>query len=437
MYSHNIRIGCFGPRRQQLLPSHHEHDDDDYTIWFQWADMARAQLQRRNNLLDSYVDPLVEHHMTLKRKDCSGTTLAGHGDSKLNSETDKEKFEEEEKVTLPPRLIRRSPRKLLSTPSPATTAQCPRIVTADATPRGSSRLLVEHATTTATKTPVVSASQEKKSKPTVPECSLWPKLEDLERAFAGCCLENSDALWNSSTQRTTILGQRKSRRSLNTSPLSNRTGPSCSHDGQQPFPSANEKHQPVPSIVRVSTSTVLGQQTDIYRQIQLERQEEYHHPRAVTMKTMSESPKSRHELKHCSSNQDSRPTNKNNECSSSPQRTKQQIELRHLPQALHNVVTVEFTKPTKKNYDNQQNQNHSSSRTVRRPGVTQYYQVPEQITVPCLECQAPLKISKTAPTRPTGVYCRNCGVMASSELMRSMIGSAAASSSHPPANAGL
>ena len=122
-------------------------------------------------------------------------------------------------------------------------------------------------------------------------------------------------------------------------------------------------------------------------------------------------------------------------CGGGTQLKQQQLELHHSPQRRNDKIAVEFTKPTKKSP--QRKHQHPHSRPVDpKPGMVQQYQLPEQITVLCLECQSPLKISKTAPTRPTGVYCRNCGAMASSELMRSMIGTSTSpistsTASHP------
>jgi hypothetical protein len=259
------------------------------------------------------------------------------------------------------------------------------------------------------------------------QLSLWPKLEDVERAFAECALENSDALWqhNNHSQRTTaaattIHEPRKSQCPLNSS---------MTQEAPQPLARQNDPPSP-PSVTRVSTSTILGQQNEIYQQIQHERQEEYppyKYFRHAVKNTTTASPESRKSsLLPIDYNEDSHSHNMNATVGGGGNQHKQQqqllqLELHHSPQRRNDKVAVEFTKPTKKSPQRKQKPLYSRP-DEPNPGVVQHYQIPEQITVPCLECQAPLKISKTAPTRPTGVYCRNCGAMASSELMRSMIG---------------
>jgi hypothetical protein len=46
--------------------------------------------------------------------------------------------------------------------------------------------------------------------------------------------------------------------------------------------------------------------------------------------------------------------------------------------------------------------------------------VPGILQVPCLECQAILKISEKNTAASSVVYCQTCGTMASAELMRSI-----------------
>lgn len=423
MYSRHITTSFC----TQQLQSSHQHEDD-YTVWFEWAEMARAQLRRCNNLLDSYVDPVVENHMTLKHKDRCGCTLTGNSSNNgWTPEQDKQNLEEE-KAALPPKLIRRSPRKLLSSPTPkqeSTDVRTPkRKYHSRILPTAARSTKPSLENVTAKKTPVKNTKRT-----TQQQLSLWPKLEDVERAFAECSLENSDAVWqNNHSQRTTTrtCEQSKSQRPIQAI---------ATQEEPQPLALHNDPPSP-PSLARVSTSIILGQQNKIYQQIQLERQDEYppyqysRHSETISTTTTPESRKNTLLPVDFSHDEDSHSHNMNATVRSDGNQHKQQrqqqqqLELHHSPQRRNDKVAVEFTKPTKKSPPRKQKQPHSRP-VETQPGVVPHYQIPEQITVPCLECQAPLKISKTPPTRPTGVYCRNCGAMASSELMRSMIGTAA------------
>lgn len=292
----------------------------------------------------------------------------------------------------------------------------------------------------------------------------WPDVEEVERALDGCCLEG-DALiaW----KKADAHSNSKSHRSLDTT-TSTLTYPSLPCDQQQ-----QEQEQPPPQppeLVRVSTSTILGEQNELWRQIQLERQD-YVGTTATTatVSITDNNNNNNNESQNLGSSQHTFNSYSNSS-------THQQPQLRHLePQQ---DLVVEFTKPRssgKKAYVSPSpdipTSPKPSSSTIRRykghstfsdnsnkketseqppppspshsrgakkqtaPGVTHHQRrrrrskqpaaaahTTESVFVPCPICQAPLEISKAPPKERVGIICYNCNAAASSELIRSFIG---------------
>jgi hypothetical protein len=448
----------------------------DYVEWLEWASTARQRY--RTDLLDPYVDPITEQHMTIyhHKKSAAAATAAAAGSTAQTLKNDK-RCRSPRRVTM---------NKTTTAIPNATTAVSMSLVghgknnISKRTKRsaklqdwcfasypnaadvenalkgcGVSRVLApwesqkEEGEKVESHMEVAEHQSQMKGRvyESLPDASKelgdvlsearWPNVEEVERAFAEGCRVTS-TVWKtgkSKPQRLTDipLEQPSSAPQLE-APITHQA-PSATADRETTSPgpssvSSLSSHESPQPLLRVTTSAILGKQDEIWKQIQLERQEHIQ-PAATATPTQRD--------KHSSGSLKNEVTRRHAQATPPSPTTKFSSTHHSLRGRSAGPTTTAPTRAADHAVPNDSARSYRYQAAANTSSFTEpwssSYTPPEFVTdrqdfgakraavatVPCLGCQAPLKLSAVRPAATTVVYCPACGTMASAELMRSLI----------------